>query len=204
MSAIITANERLARDNRAPSPALKDDGTNFQWRMFYDNNRLIADFDETADAFEIFSPGYTSFSVEDKLAERTRLAQQVQLLARSTVLANLDPEQQAALEPWELNVLLYQGENNNDPHGWDDGTGKLGEDDEDAVDFWKSDVPLILVSTSYAPYTKTIRPLSIEGDYEEVKNIIWLRPESELALLESFTDIGYITFGRPMVEDVYA
>lgn len=200
MSIIITPNQLVARDNRAPAPATKPDGSGFQWRMFYQSNSMIADIDSTADALEVLSPGYASLSVEEKLEDRIRLAQTVQINARSIIASRISQRTANELKDWEWEVLLYQG----DPYGWQDGTGKLGEQDEEHVDIWFSSIPLVLVSTSYAPHTEIVKPVSIEGDYKEVKNLIWLRPEYELEFLQTLSRIGYITFGRPAVEDVYA
>lgn len=200
MSIIITPNQVASRDNRAPAPATKPDGSGFQWRMFYQSNSMIADVDSTADALEVLSSGYASLSTEEKLEDRIRLAQTVQINARSIIASRISQKTASELKDWEWDVLLYQG----DPYGWGNGTGKLGEQDDESLDIWSSDIPLVLVSTSYAPHTNIIKPISIEGDYKEVKNLIWLRPEHELEFLQTLSRIGYITFGRPAVEDVYA
>ena len=35
MVSILTANNVAGRDNFAPAPELHDDGSNFEWRMFF-------------------------------------------------------------------------------------------------------------------------------------------------------------------------
>jgi len=56
----------------------------------------------------------------------------------------------------------------------------------DAVQFsaWASDLPLLLLATSYAPYTDTPAP---EGDA-----IVWLNPATERTFLDSLQSLGLV------------
>jgi hypothetical protein len=192
MTVVITPNQLAARDNRAPSPAVKMDGSQFEWRMFYDSNRLVADCETTEDALGVLITGYAALSAEDKLQARINLAQTVQLKARTMIASRITPETAEKLKDWEWDVLTSAG----DSYGWGLGEGTLGTiENDEVIDFWFSDLPLVLVTTSYAPHTEIPRPISKEGDYEEVKNLIWLRPEYELDFLRSLSRIGYIAFG---------
>lgn len=197
MVSVLTTNTIFGRDNRAPAPEVKDDGSNYPWRMFFDNDQRIVDADTTEELLDYLVPGYIGLEAEDRRKARLDLAVQVQALARATIVAGLDKEAVENLNGWEWDVLTYGDETNTDPYGWGDGTGTLGELDDERVDEWNSDVPLVLIETNYIPHTDVIPPLSIEGDYQEVKNIIWLRPSSEEGLLHSLSRIGYITFGTP-------
>lgn len=200
MVAIVTTNNIHSRDNRAPAPEVKDDGSNYPWRMFFDNNQRIVDADTTDELLSFLIPNYDVMDETARYDARVSLASQVRLLARATVLANLTPEQAETIKDWEWDVLTYSeetGDGTADPYGWGDGTQPIGTDNPDVVDEWSSEVPLILLDINYHPYTDIYRPVSSEGDYAEVKNIIWLRPNSELQLLTSLSRIGYITFGTP-------
>jgi hypothetical protein len=195
MTAIISANRLATRDNRPPAPVSRDDGTAYPWRMFYDNNRLVADFDNPEDALEILSPGYISLTPEERLVDRIQLAQNVRVNARAVILTNLSEKTVDSLQPWEKDVLFVD----DDPFGWGVGHGTLGEHDPESeqADIWSSSAPLVLLTTSYQPSTEIPRPMSSEGDYENVSNIIWLRPEYELDFLRSLSQIGFIAFGAP-------
>lgn len=192
---VITGNLLAARDNRAPEPSVKADGSGYTWRMFYDSNRYIADMDTTSEALEVLITGYEALTDEEKLTARIQLAENVQISAKVSIASNLTAEQYETMQDWQWEVLLSEG----DPSGW--GAGDQEVDDEDSLDIWASTVPLVLLTTSYKPHTNIARPLSSEGDYEEVKNLIWLRPEHELDFLRSLSRIGYITFGKPQFTD---
>lgn len=200
MAAVLTANLPMARDNVAPSPATKEDGSNYRWRMFFDGGARIADADYPAEMLEILIPGYDYLAnEEERLDARIALAKNVQQLARAVILGNISPEDAEKITDWEWNVLNYGDDENPDPFGWgEDGSGELGVKNEDTVDFWSNDIPLVLLETSYAPLTDIPVPLSDDGDYYDfVRNLIWLRPLEEVDLLKSLSRIGIITFGTP-------
>lgn len=197
MASVLTQNNPRARDNRAPAPEVKFDGSNYPWRMFFDNDQRIVDADTTAECLEYLIPDYTLFSDDDKKAARHQLALSVQSLARAAIISKITPEQAEELAGWEWAVLTYGEGDNTDPYGWGDGTGTLGKQDPEVADEWNAPYQLVLLDTSYAPYTDIVRPLSIEGDFKEVRNIIWLRPTGEEEFLRSISNIGYISFGRP-------
>jgi hypothetical protein len=198
MTAVTSSNNIRTRDNRAPAPAVRDDGTNFPWRMFFQNNQRIVDADLLEECLDYLIPDYTLLSPEERSEARVVLTRQVQQLARAQIVSNVTPEQAEELEDWEWEILNYGEGDTQDPQGWGDGTRPIGgEQDDENPDFWKADQPLVLLDISYTPYTEILPPLSSEGDYKEVKNLIWLRPTGELELLRSLSRIGYITFGSP-------
>lgn len=202
MTFVLTANLPFARDNVAPAPALHPDGSNYEFRMFFEDGSRIADADTPAELINLLTPGYSNVTDNNlKAGLRLDLARSVQSLARAVTLGNLSDEDVEAMDEWEWEVLNFGNggvEDSSDPFGWGDGTGTLGELNLDVVDFWSSKVPLILMETSYAPFTEIPRPVSSLGDYyHSVSNMIWLRPQSEISLLRSLSEIGFITFGNP-------
>lgn len=201
MSAVITANNRASRDTRAPAPATKEDGSNYKWRMFYDDGRTIADADYLSDLIETLFPDYGFLETnEQRLGARIALAKGVQMQVRSQIIANLNADDVEKLADWEKAVLEWNGDGTLDPYGWGTGDGELGvaKTGNDWVpDVWSSDIPLVLISTSYDGDTGISHPISIHGDFNEVPNILWLRPETEYALMKSLSRAGYITFGEP-------
>lgn len=201
MTAVITANNRASRDTRAPAPATHEDGSNYRWRMFYDEGRTIADADSMSELIECLLPDYAYLQTkEERLGARIDLAQGFQMQARAEILAGLTAEQDAALQDWEREVLTWNGDGTLDPYGWGDGTGEIGVKSEGAdwtPDVWSADVPLILMSVAYGDDSGIPAPISSHGDYQDVPNIIWVRPESERTLLESLNRLGVIAFGTP-------
>lgn len=199
MTAVLTANNRAARDNFAPPPALKEDGSNYAFRMAFDNGARFADADTTEELLEVLAPGYLELDEEGRMVARIGLAKNVQLLARGSLLANLSQDELDALEDWELNLLAW--DEPEDPHGWGDGSRLPTSDptvEADTLDVWKSKHPLVLLDISYTPFTEVPRPVSVFGDYaDEVPNLVWLRPVDELTFLRSLSRIGYIKFGNP-------
>lgn len=198
MTSVITSNNPFARDNVAPPPITREDGTNYPWRMFFDQGQRIADADTLDEMIDILIPGYLELETrEEKLAARIRLGAFVQQLARGAILSPITPEDAEEIEDWEWDVLVYGNDESRDPFGWKDGTGTLGEFDADGIDVWSSKYPLVLLETSYTPFTEITPPLSSEGDFEYVKNLIWIRPSNEKDFLYSLSRIGFITFGTP-------
>lgn len=194
MTAILTLNTLAGRDSAAPAPSLKLDGTHYQWRMSFDENKQFADADTLGELLEVFIPNYTSKDETSQLAARIIHARGVQLQLRSNVIASLTDEEDAALTDVERNVLFYE---NGDPSGWgqkvpfEDGTTGF-------LDVWESDIPLILLDTNYAPFPgKPARPLSSYGDYDVVPNIVYLRPSDEFSYLQSLHMVKAIVLGTP-------
>lgn len=194
MTAILTANNRAGRDNAAPAPSLKLDGTNYQWCMFFEGNSQIAEADTLGELLEVFIPNYTTKDETSKLAARIIHARGVQLQLRSNVIASLTDEEEAALTSVERNVLYYE---DGDPSGWGERVA-LEDGTTEVVDLWTSDIPLILLDTNYAPFPgKPARPLSAYGDHDIVPNIVYLRPSEEFAYLQSLHLVGAIALGTP-------
>lgn len=63
-------------------------------------------------------------------------------------------------------------------------------------DFWECEYPIALLSTDYFPFTQIARPLSEEGDIPDPSNIIWLRPETNEAYVQSLSVSGWIQLNR--------
>lgn len=199
MTSVITANNRAGRDNKTPAPELREDGTNFPYRMFYDGGAMIVDADTVGECVECLIPNYLNMSDEAKYDARVDYAQGVRQHLRVHILADLDP---GSVEKWEWDVLSGAYEDDNgvggDPYGWGDGSRKpFGDVDEDVIDVWSSKTPLVLLETSYQPFSDIPKPFSVEGDYEFVSNIIWLRPVDELSFLRSLSYANVISFGSP-------
>lgn len=192
----LSVNNTAGRDNRPPAPALKETGENYEFRMFYDQDARIIDADYPAECLAQLIPGYLDLPEDLQFTARKDLARTVQLMARATLLAAVDPD---TIEEWEWAVLTYENsaDDNTDPYGWGNGDNAIGTEDLEVADVWSSKTPLVLIETNYVPYTNIRRPLSSEGDYKFVSNIIWLSPKSEIEFLQSLSRIGFVAFGSP-------
>lgn len=188
MNIVLTGNNRATRDAYVPPPSLKEDGSNYRWRMFFDGNSAIADTDDLAELVNLLFPGYTELEDEDeRLTARMRIAHGVQRQLRVSILANITQEEEEALTDEERR-LLYWSETI-DPTAPEGAEGELW--------MWNSDIPLVLLDYWYRPFSSYLPPLSKHGDFADPPNIIWLRVGNDRALLESLTRVGFVTFGRP-------
>lgn len=63
--------------------------------------------------------------------------------------------------------------------------------DAPAPMFWKPSIPLIVIETSYFPYTDIPRPASI-NDGVKGDNVWWIRPGTEKQFVMSLHEVGHI------------
>lgn len=204
MAAIITSNAPAGRDNSAPAPALREDGSNYAWRMFYDGLQRIADADTLAELIDVLHPSarYLELgSPEDKLLARLELGQRVQGELRTMIASRLLNEGIEAQE-WEREILLFD---NGDPYGWEQGEGEINAvqpfalvaDTPQQLDKWSHELPLVILDVTHAPYTNVQEPYSSYGHARYVPNIIRIEVASEASLMETLNRVGFITLGRP-------
>lgn len=190
----LTGNVRQTRDSRAPAPKLREDGTNYPYRMFFDENARIVDADTLGELIEQLIPGYLEFSEGEKSVVRKQYAERVAFHLRVSVLGELTAEEEEKLSDWEWNVL-----SSDEPIKDVYPLGSV-DDPDDEIKFWSSDVPLVLVEEDYHPFTDVLPPVSSFGDAKYVSNLIWVRSSTEEALLDSLNHVGLIVYGSPRVQ----
>lgn len=183
---VLIGNNRATRDAFVPPPTLHEDNTPYRWRMFYANGAEIADSDELAPLIGVLIPGYEELDELGKASARLRYAQSVQRSLRANILSNLTPEQLDALTEREHLYL-----------SWEALVDPDFADDEGTPFVWKQEIPLVLIDAHYEPIGVLTPPLSSEGDFPVVSNILWLHTVDELSFLVSLTHAGVITFGAP-------
>ena len=187
MADVVVLNNNLARENpNPPMPAVKENGSFYNWRMFYQDYELVADSDSYEELINLIIPGYKLLTEENKSEARKELALRLRLLLRVQILANVTKDKWETLEEWEKEWL----ESETDPvPNW-----------EGQAPVWKSDIPLGLLTSSYFPHVEgSYAPLSIHGDFKIVENIIWLDDTDEQEFLKSLSRIDYINFGKPIL-----
>lgn len=196
MTAFITPNTR--EGEKAPAVPFKEDGEFYNYIMYYESDRYIAYADTPGELIEILIPGYEEKTPTEKLDERLAMALRMQAQVQAHVVVNLTEEDRRNLADWEMKCL--RGEYNEDaPYQirdfWKETLpeGMKPEDvpEDEHMDIWASEHPLVLIDVAYAPWTKVLPPLA----NPEGTNIIWLRPTDEVEFLDSLNSIGMIVFG---------
>lgn len=196
MAYSIIGNNRATRGAQTPAPQLKDDGNPYRFRLLYDEGRSIVDADTAAECLAVLIPGYLELVTEEERQDaRERYIRSQQQHLRVRLMTVTDEAVFNSLEQWEQNVLsTFLG----DVYGWADGADGWEHNqpqDEDQPDVWSAPVPLVLMEESYAPVGELTRPLSSEGDYKYVSNLVWLTARDEESLLRSLATTGLVWFG---------
>lgn len=167
MTAIVLRNSREI--DGPVKPPRRDDGSQYPHAMYAADWSMVVFGDTLSDLVSALLGSYRSEDAEEQLRQRSEYAAEVAALIQAAVLVSTDL---SALSDEELEVLNMP----RDPLG------------TPRIDSWDSEVPLILVRTSYGPYTDTPRPI---GD-RTLGNIVWLRPSTEIEFLQSLDAVGYI------------
>lgn len=189
MVATIIPNNKLTRDAKVPFTTLNENGEPVKWRMFYEGNSLIADADTLEDLIAVFIDGYLEKTEDERRAARFFYMTEVQQEERIFIAATLTPEDLETMTPLEQSLLE------------DEATRNIDFADDDNIFIWKHKQPLLLIDVYYPPYVPTaVKPLSHEGDYKEVSNIIWLNTQTEEGFLNSLMRLQRITYGHPRSE----
>ena len=118
-------------------------------------------------------PGYEKeTNDEEKAFQRIVLADRAATIRQAEILVTADVDTVSESEWATLNAP------------------KTGPETASA-DWWRSTIPLFLVTTSYEPYTGRSRPASNQ-DGVKPNNLYWVDPADEESLMMSLHDIGYV------------
>lgn len=184
MTAVLTGNNRATRDAVVPALTLKEDGSTYKWRMFFDGFRKIAEADTEAELIEVLIPGYEDEDPTGKLYKRIQYLKGVQSNLRAQILARVDAETWESLTEEEQSLVEWSSTEDPDANFGEDGAG-----------IWVPSVPLVLIDVSYKPFSDRTAPMSAEGDHPNVSNIYWLRGVEEIDFLQTLHKFGYVHFG---------
>lgn len=198
----LTGNVRQTRDNRAPSPALRENGTNYPYRMFFDGNARIVDAEELSELIEQLIPGYLLMDEQEKKQARDALASSAAFSVKVSILGGLTSEEESSLSEWEWEVLSSDDPlEKTYPLTSAEVVEDLSDEEADAFfeKFWSSKIPLVLVQKDFYPFSSMVPPMSSLGDAKRVENIIWLDSDTEKELLDSLSRVGIISYGSPRV-----
>lgn len=171
MSAVVIANTSAA-DSPPPAPT-GPGGRPYRFELIYAGGRLRAFADQPADLVEALAgePGYQQLDEAGRYGVRLRTAVDAQVRLQAELN---DTQGTGGCTPAEVEVLT----------GARDVPPQLAE--------WGAGVPLVLVDDFYAPQGELPRPVSTLADVQEPPNLVWLRADSDLGLLESLHQAGHL------------
>lgn len=172
MAAVVVRNSRAGQE--PPPPPTHEDGTLYPYAMFYSGYKFIAYADSPGDLLSELVSGYAERDDEGRLRARIALAVDAQIAAQARINADLNEQTWDGLSEQEKTVL------------------QSPRFEQPSVDVWSSSVPLVLVDTGYAPYTRLDRPISGIADVVNPPNIWWIRPLDEWEFLVSLAAVDYI------------
>lgn len=168
----ITVVRNTATGDEPVLAPTKDSGDGYRYCMYFNGDVDVAFADSILELLDTLIPGYATLSEEDQDVARIQFSQTAAATVQAAIMAELEP---GDVTDEEYKIL-----------------GAPRQLAQPTVTFWTSQVPLIAVETSYAPYTDVPRPASGTSATEEDSNIWWIRPMDEEEFLVSLHEIGVI------------
>lgn len=179
MSIIVGKNNRA--EDGPVTPPEHPEGGSWPLCMYYRDGLMVAFADSYAELIFALIPGYQEMDEDEKAYQRVRLAQGAAAQVQGRILAQVDRNDVSDAD-WDVLVA---------PRG----------QEQPRADWWTSDVPLVVVETSYEPFTGVPRPASgLHADDAET-NLWWVRPGEEDDFLVSLHEIGYIRLMQAAASD---
>jgi|AACY02.2.fsa_nt_gi hypothetical protein len=158
------------------TPPTRDDGTGYPLCMYYRGDTEVAFADTYRDLVEVLLPDYRTLleaSEMDAAVARIELAAAAATIIQAHLLAETNPDDLTDTDRAHLTAPRI---GSHAPH----------------PDWWTHPTPLVVVTTSYAPYTDLPRPASGISDTHDAPNLWWIDPTSEETLLTTLHDVGYL------------
>ena len=152
--------------SRVPTPPAREDGRPYPFEMIYADGSWRAYADTLEELLALLIEGYSDLDDEARLRERIRYAVDVSVPLQASAAAEGDV---GSCTEEQRTVLL--------------GT----RDVPPAVTEWSAPVPLVLVTSYYAPDGPQPRPAEAGGD------ITWLDPLTDESLLTSLHNATWIS-----------
>lgn len=156
------------------TPPTHEDGRGFRYAMYTPGLSDVAFADDYDELIEVLIPGYFDLTEEEQAFQRIRYAQTAAAHVQAMIIADADGE---GPEPSEAEWAVLTA-----PRG---GT-------QPRADWWTSPIPLVVVTTSYKPFTDVPRPASGLSDTARAENLWWIDPSDEDSLIQSLHEVYYI------------
>lgn len=170
MSIVVGKNNRA--EDGPVTPPEHPDGASWPFCMYFRDGLMVAFADTYEELLYALIPGYQDMDSTEQAFHRVRLAQGAAAQIQGRILAQVERDEVTDAE-WEV-LIAPRGE------------------EQPRADWWVSAVPLVVVETSYEPFTSVPRPASgIESEDVET-NLWWVRPEDEEDFLLSLHEVGFI------------
>jgi len=167
---IIVSNPRGDQPLAIPS---HDDDTPYRFEMIFDGDSRRAYADTWTELVEALIGGYADADSSEKADEmRLLYAVRTQVELQAAICAGVVGYK---LTDRETEVLL--GDRHSQPR----------------VGMWRSQVPLVLVTSYYQPDGEIDRPIGRPPNGEADSNLIWLDPTDEQTLIASIDAIGVVS-----------
>ena len=177
MAVKITRNS--TNPDRPVDAPRRDDGSLYPYAMIFDGYKSVAFADTLTDLLAcLVGESYYDMTPEDRLAARTEYLNSVQVWTQARINAD-EGWDLSALPTEEYNILMGS------------------RDDQPDVAHWTSVVPLVLLTTGYAPYTD----LPVPDTDEDGGGIIWLDPSNDDSTLRSLHMVGEIELATSLPDD---
>lgn len=159
-----------------PTPINPDTRESYRYCLVLPSNEEMMFADTMPDLVDGLIPGYQRMNVDEAAEARILYAGHAAAWLQARVIATLTDEEIAALDPADILTLLAP---------------RLGPDAPQA-DWWRLDIPLYVVETSYQPYTDLLRPASDKDGRKDLDTIVWIRPVETEDFLQSMHEAGFI------------
>lgn len=150
----------------------KDDGAGYRYCMYFNGDVDVAFADTLEEILDTLIPGYSTLSEEDQDVARIRYAQNAAATVQASILAELE-EDDVTEEEYAILTAPRQLP-------------------QPTVKFWESQVPLVIVETSYAPFTEVSPPASALGSTIEDSNVWRISPMDSEVFLMNLHEVGFI------------
>ena len=156
---------------------LNDRGEPYLYCMLTPDNETLVYSDSVEELLEMLIPEYTQLDEKEQIVKRIMLANITAAYVQGVFLGEAEEENLLTQYQWEILLAPKTGPNAPSPI------------------FWEAPVPLIVLDTTYEPYTSIPRPCGRE-DGIKTNSLIWLCPSDPEKFLVSLSEIGHIRLMR--------
>lgn len=165
--------QRSADYPQADVAVLNDKGTTYPFGMTMPNKEDFCYADSFRDLVCALIPDYAHTDSENEKAYlRIIAADMGATIRQAEIILEVDPSDVSESDWATLNAPK---------------TGELAA----TADWWRSNIPLIAITTSYEPFVSRPRPASKNDGLRE-SNVWWVDPSSDESLIMTLHEIGYI------------
>ena len=161
---------------------LQENGQGYRYCLYTPGYYDVAFADDYIDLLAVLIHGYRELNDDDQTVARIRYA--TSAAARTQAALILD-KPEITISKAEMDILMA-------PRALP----------QPRADWWTCEMPLVVVTTSYEPYTKVPRPASGLGDVANADNLWWIDPTDEESLLTTLNQMDYIRLMENSDRDV--